>query len=109
MKNRYNLYSSSPTETDEFGNPYPDVMFFPIDEFEYTIRPKEITLTQMYIRRIDLLMYDAYGVAYYDDLVLWINDIPSIYDLTPGDKLLLPAKQDLDRFFTRYNKRKKNS
>lgn len=107
MKSRYDLYSSSSTETDEFGNPQPDIMFFPIDEFQYTIRPKEITITQMYLRRIDLLMFDQYGVTHYDDIVLWLNDIPSIYDLQPGDKFILPAKQDLDRFYTRYNKRKK--
>lgn len=97
MRSRYKTLKES-TQTNSKGNPYPDVMSFPIEKFTFTGTGKEYYLTQTDIDRIDLLCYREYGVSYYDDMVLWLNDIDSLHNIVAGTKILLPPKRDLDRF-----------
>lgn len=84
------------------GNYWPDVFTFPINRFIYTKTPEVITLDENQIDRLDLLMYDYYGVAYYDDIVLWLNNVEYKHELESGQKFLMPDKTDLERFFLRY-------
>ena len=83
------------------GNQYPDLMSFPIDKFKFTEISKEYILTEPDIDRFYLVCYREYGVSYFDDIILWLNNIDTIHDVTPGTSIQLPAKKDLDRFIIR--------
>ena len=64
------------------------------DDFQYTIEPQ-------YKHRPDLLAYDVYG-----DTKLWWVFVQRnmstlrdpIYDFTPGTKIFLPKKNNLERY-----------
>jgi len=101
MRNRYQLLKES-SQTNSKGNPYPDIMSFPIEKFSYTGTTREYYLTQTDIDRIDILCYREYGVTYYDDIILWLNNIDSLHNVAPGTKISLPSKKDLDRFMIKW-------
>lgn len=88
--------------TDSQGLYYPDVMTFPVNRFKWNSTPEVVTLTQNQIDRMDIFMYDYYGVSQYDDIILHLNNIEFKEDLTAGDKLLMPNKEDLEDFFLTY-------
>ena len=88
--------------TDGNGVYWPDVITFPINKFIWTSTPEVITLTQNYIDRFDIFMYEYYNVAEYDDLILFLNNIKYKGDLVAGDKLLMPKKEDIEDFFLNY-------
>ena len=90
------------TDVDEGGLYWPDVMTFPINKFKYTQTPEVYVIDQFYIDRFDMLMFDYYGVSYYDDMVLWLNNIEYKQDLVSGQKLLMPTSEDLERFYITY-------
>lgn len=90
------------TTTDGEGLYWPDVMTLPINRFKYTQPPEIYTINEFYVNRLDLLMYDYYGVNYYDDIILWLNNIEYKQDLVSGQKILLPTKDDLETFYLRY-------
>lgn len=100
FKTRYNLVRKGET-TNQNGYVYADWMRFPIEELQLLDPVLVHTLKTNEIDRIDILMYNTYGVPYYDDLVLWFNNVSNIHYLAPGDTLELPSKRDLDRFFSK--------
>lgn len=103
-KNRY-LTMTESFQTNSQGNPFPDVVSNSIDLFE-TIDISEVHIIRKQdIMRIDLLMYEKYGYAYYDDIILNLNGIGSIHLMEPGDVLYLPSKRDLDNYFSKNLKR----
>lgn len=100
MRNRYILMKES-TQSDNNGNNYPDVLTFPEDRFVYTQTPLEVDMPQQYVDRLDILMSEYYGVPYYDDIIIWLNGVYSRNDIETGDRLYLPSKLDLNRFFVK--------
>lgn len=102
-RTRY-LTMTESSVTNSQGVAYPDILSFPIDKFKYTEEPYEYVLTQSDIDRFDYLMYRFYNTAYYDDMVLWLNNIASLHDLEPGDTINLPSKTDLENFFIKYSR-----
>ena len=103
IRNRYSILKESIQINNE-GITYPDIMTFPIKNFKFFYIPREYTVTEPDIDRFYMICYKAYGVAFYDDIVLWLNNIASPKDLNPGDTILIPDKRDLDRFFITYLK-----
>lgn len=103
MRTRYLVMIDSLSETDsETGEAYPDVMTFPIELFTYTQTTIEYPLNVNDIQRIDTTMNTYYGLAEFDDIVLWLNDIPFIYDEDAGKLIELPRKKDVEKFFTQF-------
>ena len=103
MRSRYQTMIKSLTETDSVtGEAYYDVLTFPIELFTYTQTTIEYPLTKNDLQRIDNTMNTYYGVAEFDDIVLWLNDIPFIHDSEAGDLMKLPRKKDIERFFTQF-------
>lgn len=98
-RNLYLLMRDAETDRDEFNQLYPDVMTLPLDKFRYSEAPLEYTLTEADIERMDLLMNTLYGVPYYDDLILWLNNIFYKDDLFAGDKIIIPVLTDINRFY----------
>jgi len=101
MRNRYEVMKES-DQVNTDGNKYPDVMTFPIEKFLYTNTAKKYILRRFDLDRFDLLCIREYGVAYYDDIILWLNNIDNLKNAVPGQEILLPSKRDLDRFFSKY-------
>ena len=103
MRTRYDFIkpAKSPESKTKRGEPYPDLCTFRIEEFRFTARPERYKLLQRDVDRFDILMFRKYKVAAYDDLILWLNNVPSVHFLQAGDELLLPSREDLDRFYTR--------
>ena len=105
MRSRYDFMKPAkhPENRTKGGTPYADVMSFEIENFEYTRQPERHEVERRDIERFDLLMFKKYNLAVYDDIVLWLNNVPSIHFLEPGDEILLPVRSDLDRFYTRFS------
>ena len=101
MRTRYDLTQDSITLADD-GTYYPDIFTIPIQKFRYKHHPKEHYLTQIDIAREDILMYKEYGVSEFDDFVFWLNNIDYITDMEPGDKISIPSKEDMEKFYYTY-------
>jgi len=102
MISRFSVTKKSSTEKASDGTYYPDIMTFPVEKFTYKDPPREYYITQGDIERPDLLMMKVYGTPQYDDLVAWLNNLPSFREAGIGDKILLPSKADLEKFFIKY-------
>ena len=101
MKTRY-LTMSASNETNTNGESYPDVLSFPISKFKFNDPLQKVTVTQRYKERFYLICFDAYGVSEYDDIILCLNGISSVYLLEPGDTIYIPSKSDLNKFLVEY-------
>lgn len=101
MINRYNKIKESTIQDTEFNDYYPDIMTFPINRFEINknINSNVYYLSQFNIDRIDLLCNDIYTIPYFDDIILWLNDIYYKNDLIVGQELLFPEYKDIANFF----------
>ncbi len=53
------------------------------------------TLTDLYVRRFDLLTYSVYQTNQYDKFILWFNNVASIYQLYEGKTIKFPDLNDL--------------
>jgi len=96
MRNRYNLMT---TTTDNDGTVYPDCLFIPLNSFRPQKNASLVRLTQVDIDRFDLYLFSKYNSLDYMDIILWLNGVGSIRELSAGDFLNLPAKSDLDSFY----------
>ncbi len=98
MKSRYDLMQLSSQRSDK-DTYFPDIMTFPIQKFKFTDIPSEYYLTEKDIERPDLLMNKYYGVPEYDDIIFWLNGISNFFDITPGTRIFLPSRRDIEQFF----------
>jgi hypothetical protein len=80
------------------NDPYPDVCAMGIEKFKFHSQPAKYRLTQPDVTRFDILMGKFYGDMKHMDLVLMINAIDHRDDLQVDQIILLPTKDDLDRF-----------
>jgi len=97
-KTKYLDIKQSNVYKDSSGVYYPDIFTFPIQNFEASEKPQSYYLTDNDISRFDVLMSTYYGASYYDNFVLWINNIGHIADVAVGTKILLPSKNDINTF-----------
>ena len=102
-KSRYTVMKPS-KQVNTNGEAFPDVCSMPLDRFDWFGIPRKHYVTERDIDRIDMLMYEEYGYANYDDVILMKNGIGSVHLLEPGDLLLLPQKNDIENFMARYSK-----
>jgi hypothetical protein len=101
MRSRYDLMTESCEVADD-GTKYRDICSAPLRKFVFSEAPTDYYLTEKDIERIDLLVYRYYGVCEFDDILLWLNGISNIYDCEAGDKILIPAKADMENFYYKY-------
>jgi len=102
-RSRYDLLKES-IQTNDEGITYPDIMSFPINKYKPRFASREYGVTEPDIDRFYIVCYKTYGVSFYDDLVLWLNNIDTVHNIKPGDTIFLPDKRDLDRFYIQYLK-----
>ncbi len=98
MRSRYDLAEDSSILSDN-DTPYKDICTIHMDKFRYTTAPSEYYITMIDVKRIDLMIFNLYGTAEFDDLLLWLNDIADPTTLVVGDKLLVPSKSDMETFY----------
>lgn len=91
----------SSTVSDSTGNPYPDLATFPIDTFVANTKPNYYTLGEGDIYRFDIFTDIEYSdFDFYDDFLLWVNDLPYIEDDSNiGKQLSIYVKSDIDTWF----------
>lgn len=103
-RSRYDTMRKSKTEQDpQTKEYYYDPMSFPIESFNYSQTAVSYAVTTKDIVRIDLLMDRYYGVPEFDDLVLWLNNVPFIWSMQEGDEIELPRRRDIERFYTTFS------
>lgn len=103
VRSKYKITTPSTVEFNVNGIAYPDLFSFPVEEFVYIEKPLDYILTEKDVRRFDQLMLSYYASAdFYDDIVLWLNDILYLDDDLIGTTIRLPSKRDLDNFYLRY-------
>lgn len=98
-KNRYQLMRKSETEKDSNGNLWPDPLTIPIENFETTALPIIYDLSSIDLQRIDFFVASYYGTPEYDDILLWYNNIPWVFDASVGDSIDLFLKKDIESFY----------
>lgn len=99
MKSRYDYMTASKV-LDEDGEEYPDCLTADYTNTKITEIPLPNIIAQGDLEKFWLYMYRLYGVPYYDDLLLNINQIPYIGFLQPGSTLMNLKYSDLIQFNT---------
>lgn len=103
-RSRYDAMQKSTTVQDEeTGVYYYDPLTFPIESFSYNYPTVKYALTELDIQRIDLAMATYYGVPNFDDIVLWLSDVPLIYDAEIGTEIEFPRRPDIESFYTGFS------
>lgn len=103
MRSRYDLMQISEQRDSVTGNNWPDVLTIPLDQLEFSSPLTPVKIDQNYQTRFYNLIYDQWGVTYYDDILLYMNGV-SIEDvLELGEEILVPSLKDMNSY---YNKNK---
>ena len=105
-KSKYDLMGISEV-VDSDGNNYSDVATFEFDKLIFNTKPSSYTLTYNDTQRFFDCVYNLYGeFDFYDDVLLWVNDILDIIDdETYFNKTIkLPSKNDMDEWYLKYRK-----
>jgi hypothetical protein len=87
---------------DANGDFYPDLTTFPIDTFKNSVRPVTHELNENECLRFFDLVYNYYtSFEFFDDFLLWINDIEYISDINEnyGKKILIYTPVDINKWF----------
>ena len=98
-KSKYNLMAAS-TVTDTYGNYYPDIATFNINSFMPSNKPLKYQLNSTDVYRFDTLINSYYAnFDLYDDLTLWLNDIPYLTSGYIEKNIYFYNKSDLDNWY----------
>lgn len=101
MRSRYDVMKRNINTKDSDGNFYYDALSFPLDKFRVTIPALEYNLSETDISRIDILMFRAYSLSEYDDIVMLLNNIGILDDVESGEEFYLPDRVDIENFLIR--------
>jgi len=99
MGSRYDLMVDSTVTSTTDGTPYKDPLTFSSKEIRLENDPVEYVVTTIDIERFDLFVaktYNQYNM--YKDLLLQYNNISYQWDLESEDTILVPEKEDFNRF-----------
>ena len=103
--NKYDLMNESEV-TDEFGNNYPDLATFPLNELRITQKPTFYKMDYNDIYRFFDLTHDYYDkFEFYDYITLWLNDITEISNEDNFQReIKFYGKNDLDKWYKEHLK-----
>ncbi len=103
---RYDLMEDT-VNLDESGlDTYPDPLAFfeKLEAFPHQEPPIQYEATTAFVKKPYLVLYGYYQDAYkYDDIVLFLNDVPYLSTLEEGDPIYIPAFRDMIKFYTQYS------
>jgi hypothetical protein len=99
-RNKYMIMNNS-EQADAYGNFYPDLATFPINNFIPENRGRPYVMDENDVYRFDQIIglyYTSFNL--YDDIILWLNDVPYLSD---DDYIQFSMKfyqkRELDQFF----------
>ena len=101
MPDRSKYYTINPSLTviDDDGKYYPDIFTFPISQFRAENVVLNHTLTRNEVYRFDQFLLNWYGkVAFYKEMILWLNGIFLLGEDHIGSVIKMYSKIDLDKF-----------
>lgn len=101
MRSRYDFMKEGTVLDPEDSSLYPDVLSLNFNNFTATGKPYIVELDAGNIEHIWALVYDYYGTAEYDDMVLSLNGVAHKNLLKEGDILLIPSLEDIETSFRR--------
>lgn len=85
---------------DARGNNYPDPLTLEIGKVRFENPLHKTEITQRYIMRPYLLVYDEYGISQMDDILYWLNGVSFPFDLKVGESVWVPNFSDLNKFYS---------
>jgi hypothetical protein len=97
MQSRYD-YMEAGNVCDIDGEEFPDCLTTVYPGFKITEVPLPDVVAEADINKFWLYMYRRYGVPYYDDIYLNINQIPYVGMLEPGSTLFNLKLSDMVSF-----------
>ena len=103
MKSRYDLMQMSEQKDSVTGYNWPDPLTIPLDQLEFSSPLTRVEINQNYRDRFYNLVYDQWGITYFDDILLYMNGVSIEDTLEIGEELLIPTLGDMNSY---YNKNK---
>jgi hypothetical protein len=101
--NRYDLMDGQFVDEDT-EHEWPDCLSVDLDEFPETTPPKSVIVYQENVLRPDIFFFKHLNSNMLEDILLWLNMIPSRRDLEPGMELDLPSFVDINRYYIGHRK-----
>ena len=71
--------------------------------FEWTNGYYTHKISKIEIEKPYLISLQYYGTVDYEDIILWINNIPDIFLVVPETELRIPKLVDLKNFILKYS------
>jgi len=96
-QSRYDLMTYQFDEVD--CRNYPDCLSVNLNNFKYNKQPKEALVRQNDVFRPDLFFHNKMSMNNLEDIVLWLNDIPSRRFMTAGAVIKIPRTADISSYF----------
>jgi len=100
MISRYTVMKPSNVQDSLTQEVYPDPLSVDYKDFPYSSNPIQIPLDISFMNRFYILTYKLYGVTYYDDIILDLNNIPHFSKLTEYNIIYTPVLTDMQRFIS---------
>jgi hypothetical protein len=101
--NRYDLMNGQFVDGDT-EHEWPDCLSIDLDEFPEKNPPKNVVVYQENVLRPDNFFFKHLNSNMLEDILLWLNMIPSRRDLEPGMKMDLPSFADINRYYIEHRK-----
>lgn len=92
------LYTSLLTTYRHKDKTYVDPLSIDLTQFKWKKGYITYIVEEQDIIRPYLISYKVYNTSIYLYLILWLNNIPSIYDLTVGVTLKMPYLDELKEY-----------
>jgi hypothetical protein len=83
---------------------WPDCLSIDLDDFPGSKPGLSAFVYQDNVLRPDTFFYKQMGANNLEDIVLWLNEIPSRRDLEAGMSLNLPSGADINTYFIKNRK-----
>lgn len=94
-------YDFMTTQTQADGTVYPDCLSLPLKKFIRKDPLEQVIVKQENYYRPDLFFSELRGSNNMEDIILWLNNVSSRREMTPGTELNIPSASDLNSFYVR--------
>jgi hypothetical protein len=101
--NRYDLMNGQFVDGD-IEHEWPDCLSIDLDEFPEKNPPKNVVVYQENVLRPDMFFFKHLNSNMLEDILLWLNMVPSRRDLEPGMNMDLPSFADINRYYIEHRK-----
>lgn len=94
-------YDFMTTQTQADGTVYPDCLSLPLKKLIRKDPLEQVIVKQEDYYRPDLFFANLRGSNNMEDIILWLNNVSSRREMTPGTELNIPSASDLNSFYIR--------